>query len=675
MATLEELTVKIGVDAQDLDQELTGVQQNLDGVGESADKSQDRFSKAAKIAGGAAVGLGGTLVGLGGYALKAASDQAELANEIQTSASRAGLSTEAYQELSNAMGEWGLNTGQTNRLLERNNQRLSQAIEGNEKYAGAWDRLGVSLTDTNGNMRESEDVMMDTFAALEALEDPAERNALAADLYGTQLSRKLIPGLDGTEDSLSDLRDAYDENGHLTDEQIEAAIEFGDTMDDFKDTLEGVGIAIGNTLIPILQDHLLPVIQDHLIPAVESVIEWIGNARESFSDLPGPIQTILTELGKWIGLAGGLLVVMAPFLGFLKFLLGPLKLLIPLFKGLALAKMLFSAALWASPITWIVLGIIALIAVIILIIVYWDEIAAATAAAWEWIKGALSAAWDWIVELFTTAWEWLVELVTGLWESISEGFQAGIDWVVDLVVGLWDAITGFFSDAWDWLVDLVTGMWDAIVSFFQSGIDGAVELVQSGVDNVLDFFSMVGEVPGMIGGFFSDMVSTAAGFISDFLSDVGAIPGDVLSYIGDLGSLLFNAGKDIIQGLIDGVKNMVSNLRNTFSGITDMIPDWKGPHSVDIKLLEGPGEDIMEGLVTGIDNGTGDVRAKLGGVTRSIPESVSVGSTSSVMTRDQTKVVIDFKNLGRSKLAEAVREAVRIDGGGDVQTAFGRGGR
>lgn len=675
MATLEELTVKIGVDAQDLDQEL-------EGVGETAERSEGRFNKAARGIGVAAVGVGAAIGGIGAYALKAANDQAELADEIQTAASRAGVSTDAYQQFSSVLGDVGMSTSDTNRLLERNNQRMAQAIEGNEKYADAWAALDVELQDANGSMRDQEDVLEDTLIALQDMEDPAEQMAILTDLYGTQMARKLMPALDGTNGSIEEALELYDDHAHLTEDQIEAAVEFGDTMDDFKDALQGVAIELGNFLIPLLQDHLLPAIQDHLIPAVENFIDWLRDARDTFNDLPEPIQNIVTEVGKWAAVVAGLLVVLGPILKVIpglvaafKMFLGPLKLLAGLFKAAAAAKALFSAALWASPITWIVVGILLLIAVIILIIVYWDDIAAATAAAWDWIVEKLGEAWDWIKELFTDAWEWLVELVTGLWESISEGFQSGVDWVVGLITGMWESIVEFFTNAWDWLVDLVTGIWESIVEFFQSGVDGAVELVDTGVQNVLDFFSKVGEVPGMIGDFFSDMVSTAAGYISDFLSDVGDIPGNVLDYIGDLGSLLFNAGKDIIQGLIDGVQNMVSSLSDTFSGITDMIPEWKGPHSVDIKLLEGPGEDIMEGLVSGIDNGTVDVRSKLGEVTRSIPGSFDVGSSANVTRVDQTKVVIDFKNLGRSKLAEAIREATRVDGGGDVQTAFGRSGR
>lgn len=56
-------------------------------------------------------------------------------------------------------------------------------------------------------------------------------------------------------------------------------------------------------------------------------------------------------------------------------------------SGLATAATwLFSAALWANPITWIVVGIIALIAVIILLVKNWDKVTAAIKKVWDQFK-------------------------------------------------------------------------------------------------------------------------------------------------------------------------------------------------------------------------------------------------------------------------------------------------
>lgn len=105
------------------------------------------------------------------------------------------------------------------------------------------------------------------------------------------------------------------------------------------------------------------------------------------------------------------------------------------------------------------------------------------------------------------------------------------------------------------------------------------------------------------------------------------LPGKILDAIGDLSRILFNAGKDIIQGLLDGIGSMIGSLSRKFGEITSMIPDLKGPAVVDRVLLQPAGQMIMGGLIAGIDDGEGLLRKKLTDVT-GLVRSVGDGSLS-----------------------------------------------
>jgi hypothetical protein len=60
------------------------------------------------------------------------------------------------------------------------------------------------------------------------------------------------------------------------------------------------------------------------------------------------------------------------------------------------AQWLWNAAQLASPLTWIVVGIIAIIGVIALLVIKWDWVKEKGAAAWKWIKDAAQKSWDWM---------------------------------------------------------------------------------------------------------------------------------------------------------------------------------------------------------------------------------------------------------------------------------------
>jgi len=94
--------------------------------------------------------------------------------------------------------------------------------------------------------------------------------------------------------------------------------------------------------------------------------------------------------------------------------------------------------------------------------------------------------------------------------------------------------------------------------------------------------------------------------IGEAVGYVKGIPGKVTSAIGNFATLLYQTGKDLIQGLINGIKNMAGDLVSAIaSSVTDKIPgfikDKLGIHSPSLVLTK-LGVNIMEGLVKGIDS-------------------------------------------------------------------------
>lgn len=94
--------------------------------------------------------------------------------------------------------------------------------------------------------------------------------------------------------------------------------------------------------------------------------------------------------------------------------------------------------------------------------------------------------------------------------------------------------------------------------------------------------------------------SGARQHIGNFLSLVGGIPGRIQNAIGSMGSLLYNAGVSLIQGLINGIEAKIGNLIATVSRIAGIIAQHKGPIEKDKRLLIPAGIAIMSGLVKGI---------------------------------------------------------------------------
>ena len=103
----------------------------------------------------------------------------------------------------------------------------------------------------------------------------------------------------------------------------------------------------------------------------------------------------------------------------------------------AAAQWVMNASLWASPITWIVIGIIALVAVIILIATKTDWFQKAWKAAWGWIKDAASNTWEFIKKIPG----WIGTAFAKIADFISTPYRKAFNLIADA----WNATIGKLS--------------------------------------------------------------------------------------------------------------------------------------------------------------------------------------------------------------------------------------
>lgn len=109
------------------------------------------------------------------------------------------------------------------------------------------------------------------------------------------------------------------------------------------------------------------------------------------------------------------------------------------------------------------------------------------------------------------------------------------------------------------------------------------------------------------------MVSAIGSFIGNAVSFFTSLPGRILGALANIGSLLFNVGRDLVQGFIDGVQSFIGNLISAvtgiFGGVVDAVKGLLGIHSPST-VFKGFGENTDEGYALGvIDNADAPIQA------------------------------------------------------------------
>ncbi|SHI88066.1 phage tail tape measure protein, TP901 family, core region [Lutispora thermophila DSM 19022] len=149
--------------------------------------------------------------------------------------------------------------------------------------------------------------------------------------------------------------------------------------------------------------------------------------------------------------------------------------------GLIASVWSFTAALLANPITWIIVGIVALVAAIILLWRNWDSVVSWIQGVWNGFVNGIKAGFDWIRNLFSGMPTWLQIAIAAFMPFIG---------IPMLIITHWDAIVGFFTNLWSRVKDAFVNGINAVKNFFlgipewfrQSGakiIDTLVEGIKS----------------------------------------------------------------------------------------------------------------------------------------------------------------------------------------------------
>lgn len=390
-----------------------------------------------------------------------------------------------------------------------------------------------------------------------------------------------IPGASGA------LKDALLQAGAYTGNFEQALSEGQITAEEFNAALMTVGtdpIAVeaakSTETFEGAAGNLSATIQGKLVEALNLVKGPITDFQKGLADF-------IDNIEEWTPLLAGLGAVI-------------LAALAPAIWAMVVATWAWTAALLANPITWIVLGIGALVAAIVWLIMNWDTAVAWISEVWggfiTWITGVIDGFVGWWNGVWSAVGQWISDVWSGFTSWIQDVWNGFVSFLMAALIGY----LSFWIGIWNAVRDGVTAVWEAVVSWVSSVVSGFVGWLSSVWNGFVSFWS----------GLWSGVQSTVENVWNGIVSFFEGIPDTILGFFEGAGEWLLDVGESIIQGLIDGINNMVGAVGDAIGGVLDWAagffphsPAKRGPFSGSGWYAIGAaGEAIVAAFAAGLDD-------------------------------------------------------------------------
>ncbi len=549
--------------------------ENIEETSSKAGKFADALKKGAGVAAkfGTAVVTG--TAATGAALMGVVNSSASTADEIDKMSAKIGLSKQAYQEWSYVLGQNGMDVNSLQMGMKTLVAQMDGAASGTEKSVEMFEKLGVSIYDSEGKMKNQEEMFKEVTMALAAMENGTEKAALANGLLGRSGS-EMMPMLNNGAEGITELTDRAHELGLIMgDDAVNAGVVLGDTLDDVKKSAGMVGTKIGVALFPIIQKVLDMVLK--FMPQVQSMFD-------SFAPLLiGLMDSLMPMLFNLVESVFPLLVNLC-------------EALLPSFIQITEAILPVIVRLLEILLPPLIQIVEAVLPVITTLLVALMDILSPILELLTPLLDAIMAVLSPLLDLLNVILQPLIDLLTFLAETLGSVLGPVFEGI--------GTVLGKVGEGFTWLKEKTSEAMSAMKAKVEENGGGIKGYLITMSDSAKQAWGMafdkmdeitggkmsamkkkIEENGGGIKGYFKTMTDSAKQVWEKAFGKMDEITGGKLTEIKNKMSEKLTAAKDTVVGIFDKIKSGITEkiemAKNTITGIIDKI---KGIFKFDFEL-------------------------------------------------------------------------------------------
>lgn len=556
---------------------LQGLEEQLNDTGEAATKSEKNFDGLKNVLGTVAKAAAATIAAMAtaaGAATKALVDMtvagAAYADEILTESTVTGIATDKLQEYKYAAELVDVSTETLTKSMAKNIKSMASAAKGTGDTAAAYKKLGVEVTNSDGSLRDSEEVYWELIDALGNVENETERDAMAMQILGKS-AQDLNPLIEAGADRMKELGEqAHDAGYVLSDETLNAFGEFDDQLQYLKVGAEAAKNALGTALLPTLTSlatdgvSLLNEFSSGLVAANGDV----GKMADVFGELiPKIVDKISAYIPDIMNIAETIISSLA-------------------------TGLLNNLPLIVQSATDIVLNLA-------------DGLITALPQIVDVALQAIEILAFGLVDAFPTMIPQLVQVVMDIVDTLIAHVDMLIDAALQIIIALADGIIQSLPV----LIEKAPVIIDRLVSAI---VNNLPKILQTGATLIFELVKGILQSLPQIAGAAGEVVMSLISGVINLGANVFSAAVDIMNqFKNGLMSMIKNAaqwGKDLITNFIGGIKSKASALKDSITNVANTIKSKIGfsePESGPLSNFHTYAPDMMELFAKGIKENAG----------------------------------------------------------------------
>lgn len=505
-----------------------------------------------------------------------------------------------------------------------------------DKAAAQMEALGISVYDSEGNMRSMNDILGDLNKSMDGMTSAEKSNIIGTIFNKTDLS-SVNALLANTGSAWDSLQKSITESGGAAQQMADTQLDnLQGQITILKSALEGLAISFGELLMPAIKQ---------IVGWVQKFVDWLNGLSEgtkktvvTIALLAAALGPVLIVIGKVISAVGTIMTVVPKIAGVINTVKGAFAAL--------------NTTMLANPIVLIIAAIAALVAAFIYLwnncdgfrqfwIDLWENVKQVAITVWNAIKEFFSQVWEAIKTIFSTVFEVIKTLVTTYFNLYKTIIQTVFNVIKTVITTIWEAIKGVFTTVFNVIKTLVTTyfniyktiiqtvltiiqtvittvwntiktvittvlnaiktifstVWNAIktiISAVVSGIKGLITgdftAVKNSITTIMNTIkstittiwntirstvsTVLGAIKGAVTSVFNGIVNAVKGAMGNVLNAVKTGFSNVKNHITGLASQAFTWGKDLVMGIVNGIKSCIGAVGDAVKGVADKIKSF-----------------------------------------------------------------------------------------------------